>query len=73
MYMYICNENQLLSADPERYDAPRPGHAPHLVHPYSPFDVEDWDAMTYWARFETFYAGSLRASIKDSVKGILTS
>merc|ERR1719480_732853 len=36
------------------FEGHRPGHDPHRVHPYSPFDREDWEAKTYWAQFTDY-------------------
>lgn len=32
----------------------RPGHRPEDVHPHSPYDRDDWDALTYWTAFTDF-------------------
>eukprot|EP00445_Apocalathium_hangoei_P022502 CAMPEP_0203896896 /NCGR_PEP_ID=MMETSP0359-20131031/39592_1 /ASSEMBLY_ACC=CAM_ASM_000338 /TAXON_ID=268821 /ORGANISM="Scrippsiella Hangoei, Strain SHTV-5" /LENGTH=671 /DNA_ID=CAMNT_0050819669 /DNA_START=258 /DNA_END=2270 /DNA_ORIENTATION=+ len=36
------------------FEGHRPGHAPFAVHPHSPFDSDDWDAMTYWTSFTDY-------------------
>lgn len=36
------------------FEGHRPGHLPFAVHPFSPFDANDWAAMTYWAGFTDY-------------------
>jgi len=36
------------------FEGHRRGHLPHELHPFSPFDGEDWDAMTYWTSFTDY-------------------
>ncbi|CAE7480396.1 CYP704C1 [Symbiodinium necroappetens] len=52
------------------FEGSRPGHAPHRVHPHSPFDTDDWAAMTYWAAF-TDYLTLPHISHFDSVPSLL--
>ncbi|CAE7655948.1 CYP704C1 [Symbiodinium pilosum] len=52
------------------FEGSRPGHAPDRVHPHSPFDTDDWAAMTYWAAF-TDYLTLPHISHFDSVPSLL--
>lgn len=52
------------------FEGHRPGHAPHRVHPHSPFDTDDWAAMTYWTNF-TDYLTLPHISHFDSVPHLL--
>ncbi|CAJ1365921.1 unnamed protein product [Effrenium voratum] len=36
------------------FEGHRVGHAPQRVHPHSPFDTDDWAAMTYWTSFTDY-------------------
>eukprot|EP00434_Breviolum_minutum_P036987 symbB.v1.2.032782.t1/scaffold3980.1/size46957/2 len=36
------------------FEGHRLGHAPQRVHPHSPFDTDDWVAMTYWTSFTDY-------------------
>lgn len=36
------------------FEGHRLGHAPQRVHPHSPFDTDDWAAMTYWTSFTDY-------------------
>eukprot|EP00933_Yihiella_yeosuensis_P041189 TRINITY_DN35610_c0_g1_i1.p1 TRINITY_DN35610_c0_g1~~TRINITY_DN35610_c0_g1_i1.p1 ORF type:complete len:781 (-),score=129.44 TRINITY_DN35610_c0_g1_i1:130-2169(-) len=52
------------------FEGHRPGHAPHRVHPYSPFDMDDWEAMTYWTKF-TDYVQLPHVQYFDSVPNLI--
>merc|ERR1712194_745486 len=52
------------------FEGLRPGHVPHSLHPHSPFDVDDWDAMTYWTQF-TDYLSTPHVEYFESVPQLI--
>jgi len=37
------------------FEGHRPGHSPLKVHPHSPFDRDDFEAMSYWSQYTDYH------------------